>query len=101
MAQITLTVLIRTKLLKQREQVGIWRSERQSSSEQICSTVSSSLKGGRLMSDPKKPVPKKEDREGQPDQHPEVPDNPVPLGPPPSPRPKPDPTPKPPDLPGG
>lgn len=42
-------------------------------------------------------TPKKE----QPEKHPEVPDKPVPLGPPPSPEPKPDKTPEPPDLPGG
>lgn len=53
------------------------------------------------MSDTRKPAPKKEGREGQPEEHPEVPDKPVPLGPPPSLRPKPDPTPEPPDLPGG
>ena len=52
------------------------------------------------MSDPKKPIPKKE-KERQPEEYPELPDKPVPLGPGPSPRPDPTSSPSPPDLPGG
>ncbi|WP_353646310.1 hypothetical protein [Mesorhizobium sp. WSM2239] len=57
-------------------------------------------KGDFLMSDRKKPGPKKE-QDHEPEAHDEAPDNPVPLGPGPSFEPDPDPTPDPPDLPGG
>ena len=60
-----------------------------------------------MSGDPKKPDPnrrhssKPQETDHQPEEHPEVPDEPVPAGPGPSPRPKPDRTPKPPQLPGG
>jgi hypothetical protein len=56
--------------------------------------------GDFLMSDRKKPIPKKEQRP-QPEEHEEAPDKPVPLGPGRSLKPDPDSSPDLPDLPGG